>query len=48
MLLLLLLLLLLLGCQLPLMLMPQIQTFPEIMMFTDFAESGLVLKARPM
>jgi hypothetical protein len=28
--------------------MPQILTFPEIMMFTDFAESGLVLKARPM
>jgi hypothetical protein len=28
--------------------MPQILTFPETMMFTDFAESGLVLKARPM
>jgi hypothetical protein len=28
--------------------MPQILTFPDTMMFTDFAESGLVLKARPM
>jgi hypothetical protein len=26
----------------------QILTFPEIMMFSDFAESGLVLKARPI
>jgi hypothetical protein len=26
----------------------QILMFPEIMMFSDFAESGLVLKARPM
>jgi hypothetical protein len=32
---------------LPSMSMPQIQTFPETMMFTDFTESSLVLKARP-
>jgi hypothetical protein len=32
---------------LPSMSMPQILTFPETMMFTDFAESSLVLKARP-
>jgi hypothetical protein len=33
---------------LPSMSMPQIPTFPETMMFTDFPESGLVLKARLM